>query len=1046
MNNEDRLKNAILAIKKLNKRLDDSTQPIAIIGMSCKFPGADNIEEFWELLKEGRDGIIDVPSERWSNDEYYSENPKDPGKIITNKAGFINDVDKFDASFFSITPKDAEYLDPQHRLLLEQTWLALESAAISLDTLSKSSTGVFIGMMTNDYAALINDHCDISEVNAHMAMGSIYSTASGRISYLFNLNGPNFVVDTACSSSLVALHEACKSLQRGESDLAIVGGVNLILNPRFSVLLSKAGMLSPEGYCKTFDEKADGYARGEGCGILILKRLADAQTDGDNILSVIKASGVNHGGSGSGLTVPNGEAQERLLKKVLAASKLEPDDIDYIECHGTGTKLGDPIEVDAIKEAYGINRKHNLKLGSVKSNIGHLEGAAGVASVIKTVLALQHSEIPKNLHFNVLNSHIDLSFPSEIITQNTSWESSGKTRRAAVSSFGVSGTNAHIILEEPVIELDVNEKPHFEKYLFVLSAKKKESLVKMMASYISYLKETKEDLANICYTSSVGRSHFIYRIALLVKDKTDLLEQLASSKNKIVEIKPIDKKLASSDLEQIASMYLEGQSIDWFFFYKPYLSYLTKVHLPTYCFDKKSYWLKNKKKNKADLAPISYEVLGSKYPKIQGEWISLLNSTPPEFQRKVLSDKIKMLIAEQLGMDSISELGSEREFTEIGIDSVSSGELGIKLSEKLNLDIKFSLLWKYNTVSSLVEYILEQFNGEKNKVLGASEGSNDENSFILLSEDQINKYGILMGSSKLFLKDEKVGFNKVAIDRKDAVGWIQVLNYVNQGENEGSEWMWNLSLYSARMALHELFNIYIRNTLDDNLIEGFILEEFDIHLVRAIHHKKDIILSFEVVETIINDNKLYIKVQFDFSDKSIFGEANFVLFLNEPLNNIDFKSVLSLRESQIKKYSETLHMDLFDDIQFSYGDIKVKQGELRAVVNKKIPTDDFYSSMMLNSNSSILFLVELMYLYAGWDNRDIKYVNREIFGVSSYEKINFNIPVSTIDNVTISVKERVESYERILYEYEIFINDFFIMNYVATIKYFDKLEIFNDKL
>jgi acyl transferase domain-containing protein len=455
-------------------------EPIAIIGMSCRFPGgANNTNEYWKLLEAGGDAIREVPATRWDAEAYYDPDPAAPGKMITKLGGFLDvDVSEFDAGFFKISPKEAEYLDPQHRLLLEVSYEAIQSAGIDPHSLEGSATGVFIGMCSRDYADLMTATGDATLINPYMATGNAASTATGRISYFFGFQGPNFAVDTACSSSLVAINQACESLQKGDANLALAGGVNLILAPNLTIDFSKAGMLAADGHCKTFDASADGYVRGEGCGIIVLKRLSEAQRDGNTILAVIKASSVNQDGASSGLTVPNGDAQEKLIRRVMSKAQLIAGDIDYLEAHGTGTTLGDPIEVRAIGATYGErNSEHPLKLGSVKTNIGHLEGAAGIASVIKVILALQHEMLPKHLHFTKLNPHIVLNFPAEIVTENKEWKRGERIRRAAVSSFGFSGTNAHLILEEgPVLSeielLKFQERflnlPHFRRQRYWL--------------------------------------------------------------------------------------------------------------------------------------------------------------------------------------------------------------------------------------------------------------------------------------------------------------------------------------------------------------------------------------------------------------------------------------------------------------------------------------------------------------------------------------------------------------------------------------------------
>ncbi len=450
-NDEGLLREMYKRIKILSAKIETYSEPIAVIGMSCRFPGgANNIEEYWKFLERGGDGIIEVPRTRWEIDQYYDPDPAVPGKIITKLGGFLDiDISQFDCELFGMSPREVESLDPQHRLLLEVSYEAIHSAGIPPKSLKNTLTGVFIGICSHDYADLIISKNNENLITPYGVTGNTASTASGRIAFFFGFRGPNFPIDTACSSSLVAIDEACIHLRNGDANLALAGGVNLMLKPDLSIGFSKAGMLSLDGHCKTFDATADGYVRGEGCGIIVLKRLSDAIQDGNTILAVIKASGVNQDGPRAGLTVPNGDAQEILMRRVLEKAELKGADIDYLEAHGTGTSLGDPIEVEAIHSVYGEREAlHPLQLGSVKTNIGHLEGAAGIASMIKVILALQHEMLPKHLHFKTLNPKIHFNFPVEIVTQNKAWERGERVRRAAVSSFGFSGTNAHIIVEE----------------------------------------------------------------------------------------------------------------------------------------------------------------------------------------------------------------------------------------------------------------------------------------------------------------------------------------------------------------------------------------------------------------------------------------------------------------------------------------------------------------------------------------------------------------------------------------------------------------------
>ncbi|MHB8474010.1 MAG: type I polyketide synthase [Gammaproteobacteria bacterium] len=376
---------------------------IAIIGMGCRFPGADNPDAYWNLIREGRDALTEIPAERWKADQYFDPNPDAPGKMHTRRGGFLKGVDQFDPYFFAISPREASRMDPQQRLLLEVTLEALEHAGRAGSDLAQSRTGVFVGMMGNEYAQLLSQNP--AEFDVYDLPGNTYSIDANRLSYVFNLCGPSMVLDTACSSSLVALHLACQGLRLGECEMALAGGVNLLLSPLTTVRYTQMGMLSPDGACKTFDESANGYVRSEGCGIVVLKRLSDAQRDGDNILAVIRGSAVNQNGRGAGMSMPNGIAQQAVIRAALRNAGVAPAEISYVEAHGTGTPLGDPIEVLALAEVLKEGRDPDARclIGSVKTNIGHTEAAAGIAGLIKVVLALQHEEIPPHLHLRRLN-------------------------------------------------------------------------------------------------------------------------------------------------------------------------------------------------------------------------------------------------------------------------------------------------------------------------------------------------------------------------------------------------------------------------------------------------------------------------------------------------------------------------------------------------------------------------------------------------------------------------------------------------------------------
>ena len=497
-------------------------EPIAIVAVSCRFPGAPNPEAFWEVLAGGVDAIREVPEDRFDIDEFYDPDPDAPGKIYTRFGGFLDGIDGFDPEFFGISPREAVWIEPQQRLMLETVWEGLERAGLSPASLRGSRTGVFTGVAANEYAHLLSAE-SIDKIQPHFITGNALNAISGRVAFALGLEGPAVAVDTACSSALVAVHQACQALHSGDCDLAVAGGVNVLLSPVTTVAASRARMLSPVGRCKTFDASADGYVRSEGCGVLVLKRLSDAQRDGDPIAAVIAGSGVNQDGASSGLTVPNGGAQQRLIGSVLARAGLSGGDVDYLEAHGTGTPLGDPIEVQAAAAAYGDSRTEPLLMGSVKTNIGHTESASGAAGLIKVVLSLQNEMLPKSLHFDTPSPHIPWdTLPVRVLGDTTPWQPTGRPRRAGVSSFGFTGTNAHVLVEEaprapepaPAAEPAVSVLP--------LSARSPEALEALAARYEAWVTAHPEaDIADVCRTAGTGRSHFEHRAALVVESTAD---------------------------------------------------------------------------------------------------------------------------------------------------------------------------------------------------------------------------------------------------------------------------------------------------------------------------------------------------------------------------------------------------------------------------------------------------------------------------------------------------------------------------------------------
>ncbi len=598
---------------------------IAIIGMNGIFPGSDNVDIFWKHLENQDDLISEIPKDRWDWEKYYGEH-----KTKVKWGGFIKGIDEFDAAFFNISPREAELMDPQQRLFLQTVWKTIEDSGYKIEDLAKIKTGLFVGVSTNDYAELLQK---INETSAYMPTGTGHCVLANRVSYLLNLSGPSEAIDTACSSSLVAVHQAVIAIQNGDCEIAIAGGVSALLAPTTYLAFSKAGMLSEDGRCKTFDKSADGYVRGEGVGAILLKPLSKALADGDNIYGVIKGTAVNHGGHVSSLTVPNPNAQAELIVTACERGNISVDSISYIETHGTGTSLGDPIEVNGLKKAFQelAQKQHKDKLsnyycglGTVKTNIGHLEAAAGIAGVIKVLLALRYKKLPGNVNFKELNPYIEIKdSPFYILEQTKDWlVGNGKPRIAGISSFGFGGANAHVVIAESPQTLFAQHanKPY---YLITLSAKTEQSLYQQIDDLIHWLKNENNNsqipLSTIAYTLNVGRSHFNYRLSLVVDSLEGLNGQLEKVKakqkskdyclgmankeiddqaiyqevfettfDKLIKADLSDRSAYKKHLRALANLYVKGYDLDWELLHQGEAK--QKISLPTYPFIKNRYW------------------------------------------------------------------------------------------------------------------------------------------------------------------------------------------------------------------------------------------------------------------------------------------------------------------------------------------------------------------------------------------------------------------------------------------------------------------------
>jgi acyl transferase domain-containing protein len=507
---------------------EDSNNAIAIVGMGCRFPGADSPEAFWQLMQDRVDAISEVPPDRFDINPYYDPEQGKLGKTNSRAGGFVADIDKFDADFFGMAPREAVWVDPQQRLLLEVGWEALERAGMVLDDVQGSNTGVFVGISTYDYRDLQIEWG--LAPSSYSGTGSAHSLAANRLSYVLDLHGPSFIVDTACSSSLIAIHLACQSLRHGECDAALAGGVNVITTPYWYLAFGQARMLSSDGRCQTFDAGANGYVRAEGCGVIALKRLSDALRDGDPIAAVIRGTASNQDGRSNGVTAPNGAAQQAVIRSALEDAGVAPSDIDYVEAHGTGTPLGDPIEVEALKSVLldGRSADQQCIIGSSKTNIGHMEAAAGMAGIIRASLILQHGEVPPHLHLKQMNPQIHLEgTPFHVATEPAALPRNGRPLLAGVNGFGFGGANCHIVLEEaPAMapaSLDASGPQ-----LLTLSAKTPEALEATAALYRRFIAEAGEALSlrDLCYSLSLHRTQFEERLAVAAGDFDEAIDAL----------------------------------------------------------------------------------------------------------------------------------------------------------------------------------------------------------------------------------------------------------------------------------------------------------------------------------------------------------------------------------------------------------------------------------------------------------------------------------------------------------------------------------------
>jgi acyl transferase domain-containing protein/NAD(P)-dependent dehydrogenase (short-subunit alcohol dehydrogenase family)/acyl carrier protein len=672
--------------------LDREDSPIAVIGIGCRFPGARSPEQFWKLLRAGETAVTQVPAERWDADAFYDADLSRPASMNTRWGAFLDDVYGFDPGFFGISAGEAAALDPQQRALLEVSWEALEHAALVPQRLAGSDTAIFIGQGGNDYANVRLE--DLTQINAYWASGNPACMLANRLSYFYDLTGPSITVDTGCSASLVAVHMACESLRRGETSLALAGGVHLLFSPRTSIGLSRAWMMSADGRCKSFDARADGYVRGEGCGLVVLKRLDEAVAAGDRIWAVVRGSAINQGGRGKNLTAPNEKLQEVLIRHALGKGGLSASEVDYVEAHGVGTPAADVAEARALGRVFGARPEAPVYVGSVKPNIGHLEPAAGVASLIKTVLALSHREIPPQLHFESLHPEIaESGFPFTIPLQPTPWPETGRPARAGVNSFGLGGSNAHVVLEAPPARPRAGGSAS-GPFVLTLSARSPQALKELARRYQAHLEERPDELADICFTSRIARTHFPKRLAVVAGDARELCLRLGQFlATDPVEVPRDWGEGGSTPLDPgwraAIERYVKGADVPW-----AELEQGVPWHrcpAPTYAFEHRPF---------GRLEPVVPTRSAMPSPEVPATPAGLGDASQ-------VHEVIRHEVASVLGREA-SEVSPEQGFFTLGMTSLMAMELRNRLQQRFGEGIRLpaALLFEYPTINALSRHVM----------------------------------------------------------------------------------------------------------------------------------------------------------------------------------------------------------------------------------------------------------------------------------------------------------------------------------------------------
>lgn len=725
-------------------------EPIAIIGMSARFPQAEDIDQFWENLVSGKDCISEIPANRWDWKKHFGDPNQNNYKTNIKWGGFIEGIDEFDPLFFGISPREAVHMDPQQRLLMMYVWKAIEDAGYAASSLAGTQLGIFVGTGSSGYNVMMAQANE--QVEAYSITANVPSVGPNRMSHFLNVHGPSQPIETACSSSLVAIHRAVNAIRSGDCDTAVTGGVNTILSLDAHISLNKAGMLSPDGRCKTFSAQADGYARGEGVGMIFLKKLTDAEADGDHIYGVIRGSYENHGGKAGSLTAPNPKAQTALLKTAFSRSGISPDTISFIETHGTGTPLGDPIEINTLKSAFQASPEESTVsnhavgycgIGSVKSNIGHLEMAAGIAGVIKVLLQMKHQKLVKSLHAETVNPYIDLeNSPFYIVDATQEWQrlkhENGQEipRRAGISSFGFGGSNAHVVLEEYIPEIsqnnNQNESPH-SPVVFLLSAVTKERLQEQVQQWLKVLQKnqyTDEDLSDIAYTLQVGRDAFDIRFGCIVTSIHELKEKLhaylipeqqvenvyegdASAHKSFIALFKADEELSEavhkwmqrSKYHKLLEVWVKGLDVNWTAWYEN--SQPQRISLPTYPFSKEKYWVNTSSSSKKEIQPQEENMDISKDQKDQEDQEDQEDhaSVKPTLKKAdhfiSMQEQITTILADLLGV-AYTSIQADVPLDRYGMNSILILQMLQKFQNHIHASIQLEDIIECNTIEELI--------------------------------------------------------------------------------------------------------------------------------------------------------------------------------------------------------------------------------------------------------------------------------------------------------------------------------------------------------